>query len=172
MLASPAIGKAEQYSFQVVFTNDLASDEIDARDYAAAIKILEGRTRDAKSEYLDDELATLCGLYILTKQIATAHNACNTAVASDGSYAAYNNRGVLRVHLKNVKGALDDFARARVPSEKRQLYIQELIRSDVRLIPDANYAECMRYAEDHKPPNLNQVLSERMKGADVEEINH
>ncbi len=168
--ASPATGKAEQYTFQVIFTSDLASDEIDAGDYDAAIKILEGKARDADSKYVDDELATLCGLYVLTKQLVVAHNTCDTAVASDRSYAAYNNRGVLRVHLKNVKGALDDFTHVRVPPEKRQLYIQELIRLDARLVANANYAECVRYAENRTDRDPNEALSERTKGAEVEEI--
>jgi len=142
----------------------------DATDYDASIKVLEGRARDADSKYVDDELATLCGLYVLTKQLVVAHNTCDTAVASDRSYAAYNNRGVLRVHLKNVKGALDDFTHVRVPPEKRQLYIQELIRLDARLVANANYAECVRYAENRTDRDPNEALSERTKGAEVEEI--
>ena len=169
-LLSMPVYSIERYTFQVIFISDLASDEIDAGDYDAAIKVLEGRARDADIEYVDGELSMLCGLYVLTKQLVAAHTTCNAAVDSDGSYVAYNNRGVLRAHLKNLKGALDDFARARVPPEKRQFYIQELIRLDARLVAGVNYAECNRFAAARKARGWDEVLNERMKGAEVEEI--
>ncbi len=170
VLFSMSVYSVERYTFQVILTSDLVSDEIDATDYDAAIKILEGRARDTDSEYVDDELATLCGLYVLTKQLVVAHNTCNAAVDSNRSYAAYNNRGVLRAHRKDLKRALDDFARARLSPDEKQYYINELIKSDVRLSPDTNYAECLRYAEDRKARDPNEALSERTKGAKVEEI--
>jgi hypothetical protein len=95
----PVASYAQTYDFKVVYAEVPGIDEILAGNHDAAIKILENRTRDASSNDLADELATLCALYIVKGKLVVAQKTCNSAVETDRSHTAYNNRGVLRVHL-------------------------------------------------------------------------
>ena len=143
----------EQYAFKVELPGDFASEEIAAQDHSAAIKVLEA----LQGEPEDGELTMLCGLYIIERQLADAHNACDAAVAIDQSYEAYNNRGVLRVNLKNLQGALNDFNKA------KRIYINTVITAD------ENHREAVRYVNDHKyDPNI--ALSNRANRVRIEEL--
>ena len=64
-LALPAISNAETYDFKVVYAEVPGAEEIRAGNHDAAIKILESRAKDANNDYVADELATLCALYIV-----------------------------------------------------------------------------------------------------------
>ena len=152
LLALPAFA-VDQYSFRVAFPGDVAAEEISAQDYAAAIKVLEALDPNGN----DGALTMLCGLYIIDQQLATAYSICNAAVATDQSYEAYNNRGVLRVHLKNMQGALNDFNRA------KQVYLNS------ETLADVNHAEAMRYAEDRASADMNALI-DRVGTAEAEEL--
>ena len=157
LLAFTAQSNNKQYRFQVLFPGGLVSNEIAAQNYGAAIEVLEARARDPAGQYQDGELTILCALYVMAKQLAAAHNTCDAAVATDQSGAAYNNRGVLRVYLKNTQGALDDFNHA------KQIYINTVI------IADINRAEALRYAEARDAADFN-ALVDRVGGAEAEDL--
>ncbi len=152
LFAFPAFA-VEQYNFRVEFPGGIASEEITAGDHTAAIKVLEALDPNGN----DGELTTLCGLYIIERQLVTAHSICDAAVATDQSYEAYNNRGVLRVHLKNMQGALIDFNKA------KRIYINAVIAAD------ENHTEAVRYVDDHKH-NPSIALSNRASRVEVEEL--
>ncbi len=122
-LVLPSISNAELYDFKVVYAEVPGTEEIRAGNHDAAIKILESRAKDANNYYVADELSTLCALYVVIGKLAAARNTCHVAVETDQSHAAYNNRGVLRAHLGDVAGAMEDFERARVLPENQQGYI-------------------------------------------------
>ncbi len=152
LFACPAFA-VEQYNFRVEFPGGLAAEEIAAGDHAAAIKVLEARNGHPE----DGELTTLCGLYIIEQRLVIAHGICDAAVATDQSYEAYNNRGVLRVHLKNLQGALIDF------NKSKRIYINAVITAD------ENHTEAVRYVDDHKyDPSI--ALSNRASRVEVEEL--
>jgi hypothetical protein len=172
ILIQPA-HSAERFTFQLMFSSVGVDDELAAEDYDAAIKVLEARALDPNGDYLDNEFATLCALYVITKQYQTAHNTCETAVNTDGSYMAHNNPGVLRVNLNNWNGALEDFGHARIPPEKVQVYVSKMIRNDTRLVAGLNHDEAKRYVELRQPQeNVREMLSDRTKGADIEDVSH
>lgn len=170
--ALPTVCNAEAYNFKVVFANVPGSAEIRAGDYDAAIEILEGRAKDPDRQYIADELATLCALYVVKHRLEAARTTCHNAVETDQSHVAYNNRGVLRAHLGDAAGAVRDFKRARVAPADRQRYIQELMRGDARLIASGNYAEAMQYVERHGRPDAMQALVRRIPGANVEDLSY
>ncbi len=171
-LALPSISNAEIYDFKVVYAEVPGTEEIRAGNHDAAIKILESRAKDANNYYVADELSTLCALYVVNGKLAAAHKTCHVAVETDQSHAAYNNRGVLRAHLGDVAGAMEDFERARVLPDNRQRYVEELMKGDARLIASNNYAVATVYIERRGRPDPAQALISRVGGANVEGLSN
>ena len=170
-LALPGTSIAETYEFKVVYAEVPGIEEIRAENYDAAIEILESRARDADKQYVADELATLCALYVLKGKFSAASVTCHDAVETDASDAAYNNRGVLLAHLGNTAGAMEDFQRARVLPANLQRYITERMRGDARLTASNNHAVATRYTA-RKRDSIGQSLARRVHGASVEDINY
>lgn len=166
--ASPTTANAEAFDFRVSYVEVPGSDEIRAGNHDAAIEILEQRTRDADDPYRADELTTLCALYVVRGRYAAATETCDAAVETAQSYAAYNNRGVLRAHLKDAEGALEDFGRARVPPDDRCRYVEELTRSNSRLIAGGNYDVAVEYVEALASGRAR--MAGPVGGADVEDL--
>jgi hypothetical protein len=165
----PAVSNAQSYDFKVVYAEVPGINEIMAGDHDAAIKILEDRARDANTYYLADELATLCALYVIKGKLMKARDACNSAVETDRSHTAYNNRGVLRVHLGDRAGAIEDFGHARVRPQHQKRYVEELMMRDVRLIATSNFAVAKKLSGNREQPWRS--LANSVKGASVEDIN-
>ena len=165
----PVASNAQSYDFKVVYAEVPGINEILAGDHDAAIEILESRARDADRYYLADELATLCALYVVKGKLAKARQACDDAVERDQSHTAYNNRGVLRVHLGDRAGAIEDFEHARVRPQQQKRYIEDLMMRDARLIATSNYAVAQKMAAQRKQPW--QSLASSIRGASVEDLN-
>jgi tetratricopeptide (TPR) repeat protein len=169
VLFLPVVSNAQTYDFKVVYAEVPGIDEIVAGDHDKAIEILETRTGDTNRSILADELATLCALYIVKGKLAVAQKTCDSAVEADRSHTAYNNRGVLRVHLGDPAGAIEDFDRARVLPQHQKRYVEELMMRDARLIATSNYAVAKKMASKRKQPW--QALASSIRGASVEDIN-
>jgi tetratricopeptide (TPR) repeat protein len=166
--ALPSMGNAETFDFKVVYADVPGINEILAGNADAAIEILEARAKDPNRYYMPDELATLCALYIMKGELVAARKTCDSAVETDRSHTAYNNRGVLRVHLGDSAGAIEDFARVRVLPDNRQHYIDELKQRDARLIATGNYAVAKKLSAKRAQPW--QSLAKSVRGASVEEL--
>jgi tetratricopeptide (TPR) repeat protein len=169
IIALPPMSNAESFNFRVVYAEVPGINEVLAGDRAAAIEILESRAKDSGSYYLTDELATLCALYVVSGKFAVAHEACNKAVEIDQSHTAYNNRGVLRAHLGDAVGALEDFERARVLPKHQKRYVQELMNRDPRLIATSNYAVARKLSAKRRF-DPSQALANSVRGASVEDL--
>ena len=166
--ALPSISNAETFDFKVVYAEVPGINEIVAGDADAAIEILETRAKNPNKYYIPDELATLCALYIMKGRLPEARKACDNAVETDQSHTAYNNRGVLRVHLGDSAGAIKDFARVRVLPDNQQRYIEELKERDARLVASGNYVTAQKLSAKRMQPW--QSLANSVRGASVEEL--
>ena len=167
-LALPTISNAESYNFKVIFAEVPASEAIRAGDADAAIEILESRAMDADTQYVADERGTLCALYVVKRMLAPARKMCQIAVETEQTDMAYNNRGVLRVHLGDATGALEDFERARDFPENQQHYVEDLKGADARLIAGSNYAVAIRFSV--RRAQIGQSLAGLVRGARVEDL--
>lgn len=168
ILLAPAVSSAQSYDFKVVYAEVPGINEIVAGNHDAAIDILENRAKSDDKYYLADELATLCALYVVRGKLAEARKTCDTAVETDGTHTAYNNRGVMRVHLGDPTGAIQDFERARVLPQNQKRYIEDLMQRDARLIATSNYAVAKRLTAKREQPWRS--LANSIRGASVEDI--
>ena len=168
ILAMPAMSNAQTYDFKVVYAEVPGINEIADGNHAAATEILEERAKTDDKYYLADELSTLCALYIVQRKLQKAQKTCDDAVETDRSYTAYNNRGVLRVHLGDPTGAIQDFELARVQPQNQKRYVEELMKRDARLIATSNYAVAKKMATKRQQPW--QSLASSIQGASVEDI--
>ena len=169
--ALPTMSNAETYEFKLVYAEVPGIEKALAGDIDSAIADLESRARDSINNYMPDELATLCALYVVKGKLEAGRKTCNAAVENDESDAAYNNRGVLRVHLGDTAGAMRDFERCRVLPDNQQRYIKELMRKDTRLIATSNYAVAIKYSARRRPDPV-QALTSRVRGANVEDLSN
>ena len=169
MMALPAPSNAESFNFRVVYAEVPGVDEVLAGDHDAAIEILETRAKDTKKNYRTDETATLCALYVISGRLTTASKTCNKAVEIDRSHTAYNNRGVLRAHLGDAAGALEDFEQARVLPKNQKRYVRELMQHDPRLIATGNYATAQKLVAKRRF-DPSQALANSVVGASVEDL--
>ena len=170
MLALSNLSIAETYNFKVVYAEVSGTEEIRAGNHDAAIEILQSRAKDANDHYVANELATLCGLYIVKGKLAAARKTCNAAVENDESDAAYNNRGVLRAHLGDTIGGMEDFERVRVLPDNQQRYIEEFMSNDARLVASSNFAVATKYAQSRGHPG--QSLANSVRGASIEDLSN
>jgi Flp pilus assembly protein TadD len=77
----------------------------------------------------------LCAAYILKRDFESAEKACNDAVSSNRSDAAYNNRGVLRALQGKFEGATSDFRQAHHSNKGWGLSNQtEVLSSNLRAL--------------------------------------
>lgn len=139
LLVAPLPAPASQLDFHVGFAEVPGIEEIEAGRFRKAIEILENRRRDPDAPYIDEELTTLCGVYIVAGELQKARKVCDEAVEKDRTDAAWNNRGVLRVHSGDTAGALNDFSKVRVPPTEYDGYIADLMRRNPRLMASGNY---------------------------------
>lgn len=168
-VALPAISHAENYRFELIFTEVAESAEIRTGHLDAAIENLENRAQGADKHYVADELATLCALYLVKGQLSAASVTCNNAVETDQSKAAYNNCGVFRAQLGDTSGALEDFARARSLPDTQPGYIEELMSGDSQAIASRNYAVVERYMANMSG-NSQQTFVSHAAGASIEDL--
>ncbi len=172
MLALSNLSIAAPNEFKLVYAQVPGIEKALAGDIDLAIADLELRARDPFNDYMPDELSTLCALYVVTGKLEAGRKTCNAAVENDESDAAYNNRGVLRARLGDVAGAMRDLERARVLPDNQQRYIEELVRTDARLIASSNYAVVTKYAETRGRPDPVKALTGRVRGASVEDLSN
>lgn len=168
-MALPTMSNADTYSFRVVYAEVPGVNEVIAGKHDAAIEILEDWVNNADVYHQPDELATLCAMYVMSGKFAVAHETCDKAVETDQSHTAYNNRGVLRAHLGDAAGALEDFEHARVRPKNQKRHIQELMKRDARLIATNNYATARKLAEKRRF-DPSQALANSVRGASVEDL--
>jgi len=169
ILIFAAPGHAETFEYKVVYSAVPGIEEIEAGNHDAAIALLESRARAGNSHYMVDELSTLCALYIVKRKLSAASVTCNHAVETDGSDAAYNNRGVLLAQLGKADGALQDFKRARVLPGDLQSYVNERMKTDARVIASSNFGVAARYTAK-KRDSLSRSLADRVHGAKIEDL--
>jgi tetratricopeptide (TPR) repeat protein len=167
--ALPAISNAENYKFELIYADVPGSAEILAGHLDAAIETLENRAQAADKDYVADELATLCALYIAKGQLSAASVTCNDAVETDQSNVAYNNRGVFRTQLGDTSGAMEDFAHARNLPDSQSRYIKELMSGDAELIAGSNYIVAERY-EIGMRVNNGPTMASQALGASIEDL--
>ena len=158
---------AEPYEFIAVYAEVPGIEKIRTGDLDAAIEILERRRTDKNKDYVVGELATLCALYVTKGRLDVAHTTCHAAVENEQSHVAYNNRGVLRAHLGDTKGALEDFDRARVLPADQHHYIEEVKLRDARFIASNNFAAVTGYVQS-RTRNQPTVFG-TVHGAKIEE---
>lgn len=158
------VSSADTFEFEVLYADVPGVEQALAGNIEAAIEILENRAKNADDNYVVDERATLCALYVVAGDLDAARRPCNAAVDIDDSDLAYNNRGVLRARLGDAAGAVEDFARARVLPGDQHRYIEELKRSDARLMAGRNFEMAVKYSENRR---TNRTM---MAGAEIESI--
>ncbi len=170
-LALSTVSLAESYEFHLIFADDVPGmDKYRAGELDAAIEILESRAKMADSQYLGEELASLCGFYIVKGNRDAARETCSAAVEIDPSGSAYNNRAVLRVQLGDTVGALEDFDRIRVIPDNQPRYIEQLMKNDGRLIASRNFALATELIE--RRSTNKRTMAGDISGANVEDISH
>ena len=165
--ALPAISNAGNYKFELIYAEVPGSSEILAGNLDAAIETLENRAPATDKNYVADELATLCALYIVKGQLSAASVTCNDAVETDRSNAAYNNRGVFRTQLGDTSGAMEDFALARNLPDNQRRYVEELMSGDAKHIASSNYVVAKKYEinmrDDSRPTMVSNALGARIE---------
>lgn len=135
LIAKP--GLAQGSNFRVVYAEVEGASALEAGDMARGMRILRAQLRKADMTNRSDVWATLCGAYIISLSLDQADEACDAAVETGPSFAALNNRGVLRAYRRDFVGAREDFDRAR--PLQLEAYLQELMARDVRLVAADNY---------------------------------
>ncbi len=168
VLATPLPAPASQLDFRVGFAEVPGIEEIEAGRFREAIEILENRRRDPDVQYIEEELTTLCGVYIVAGELRKARTVCDEAVEKDRTDAAWNNRGVLRIYSGNTAGALRDFSKVRVPPIEYDGYIADLLRRNPRLMASSNYELVEKIRGQGKDGRRSQSFD--VRGASVESI--
>ena len=135
LIAKP--GLAQGSNFRVVYAEVEGASALEAGDMARGMRILRAQLRKADMTNRSDVWATLYGAYIISLSLDQADEACDAAVETGPSFAALNNRGVLRAYRRDFVGAREDFDRAR--PLQLEAYLQELMARDVRLVAADNY---------------------------------
>jgi tetratricopeptide (TPR) repeat protein len=171
LLALSTVSFAETYQFQLIFIDEgPASDEYRAGQLDAAIEILESREKMADNQYVGKELATLCGYYILKRNFDAARKPCSAAIEIDPSSLAYNNRAVLRMHLGDTVGALEDLDHIRVLPDDQPRHIEQLKKDDERLIASRNFALATELIERRR--TSGPKMAGALIGANIEDMSH
>lgn len=161
----PFVSVADTFDFRVVYVDVPASEQVRAGDHEQAIRLLRKSTSDPGAPYTPGDLSTSCALYVVHNDFENATRTCDEAVRKDRSNAAFNNRGVLRVHLGDIEGAKADFDRARIREGQWDDDIATLLRGDARLIATGNFEIVTDYAQ-----RLRAIESRKMAGATIGDV--
>jgi len=171
-LVLPASGAAfaETLSFRVAFADVPGLELIQAGRHDEAIDFIESRLAAEQAHGERDAIATLCGAYVIVGRLREALPVCDRAVAEDASDVAFNNRGVLRAHLGDVEGALDDFRRAHVPHAEMAAFLARLRKGSVRLMATDNLA----LAEELRAKRTDRYhpTAHALRGAEIEPLSN
>ena len=130
-------GFAEGSNFRVVYADVPGVEELEVGNVERGIKILEKQLDETGNDNKSEVWATLCASYIIAVALDKAEPACNKAVETGPTYAALNNRGVLRAYNGDFSGAHDDFDRAR--PLQLEAYLAEMMANDVRVVAADNF---------------------------------
>jgi len=153
---------ADEARLRIVFADVPAATAIAAGDLPGGIEQIE-KLRHAPDGAGGDDMATLCGAYVLQASFGRAESVCDLAVQMDASGIALNNRGVLRALTGDIDGARDDFDRVR-PKNMTQ-YMNELRQSDVGLVTADNFELIERTIATRR-----SMSTHRITGAKVESL--
>ena len=167
-LALSTVSMAETWEFKVLYADVPGVEKALAGNLDAAIEILESKSTNIDNHYVADEQATLCALYVAKGKLDAARKTCDAAVEIDRSDLAHNNRGVLRVHLGDTAGALEDFDRARILPDDQQRYIEELKRGNTRFMASRNFMVAIEYTETRS--NNKRTMAGAVTGARIEDL--
>jgi len=159
----------------------MAADSVNLRvayiEGPAAQAILAGRLDDAIAYLKErvsqpglipvDELGSLCAAHVLKRDFKAAKAVCDHAVKQDGSALAYNNRGVLRAHIGDLNGSIEDFAKIRVLQNEYARYVAQLTEGNARLMATNNF-EMVRKLRSPQSQSSSS-LSSQARGARIED---
>lgn len=166
LFASRPAGAEQAYEFRVMFEHIQGTESLVAGDLSDGIRQLEQRLQSDT----DDQslvIATLCGGYILARDLDKARVTCAEAVQRFPSESAFNNRGVLRAMDGDLIGAARDFDRARPRSMAE--YIEILKTRDIGFIATGNHERLQALVAEQGSSDIYSSFSE-VRGADVEVI--
>jgi tetratricopeptide (TPR) repeat protein len=166
LLSHGAAGAAEKYAFRVVFEEVPGVEHLVAGQLAQGIRLLE-RDLAAEKPHQGHVLATLCGAYLLRRQLDDAERTCAEAVARFPGETAYNNRGVLRAFQGDLEGARRDFARA--SPANMEAYMEVLRTRDVGLVASSNQSMLQQLSARHTSDEIRSSHAS-VTGAEVETI--
>ena len=167
-LTLSTVSMADTWEFKVLYADVPGIEKALAGNLDAAIEVLESKSTNIDNHYVADEQATLCALYVAKGKLDAARKTCDAAVEIDQSNIAHNNRGVLRLHLGDTAGALEDFDRARILPDDQNRYIEELQRGDARFMAGRNFAVATEYIE--KRSTNRRTMAGNISGAHIEDL--
>jgi len=159
-------GLADESRYRVLLERVPGTDQLEAGNTLAGIKILEEQLNQAEQASKGDIWSTLCAAYIIRISLNQAEYACSKAVQFGPSYYALNNRGVLRVHIGDLVGAREDFERVR--SLKVETELNKTMIANIRLIATNNLILLEEILPMHTSASANR--SGRVRTASIEEI--
>jgi len=165
LLGNPSF--ADTSSFRVTFESVPGSEEIEAGNIQAGIKVLEDELAQIELEISGDMLATLCAAYIVDWSLGKAERVCDKAVEIGPTKTAYNNRGVFRALTGNLYGAREDFERVR--PHQLEAYMDELRAKDVGLVADDNFHLIDQLIAEHTATEIKASVA--LRSAAIEELN-
>lgn len=148
---------ANHYEFQVAYENVPGFEQIRAGSIKRGIRILEKQLAEEPDNGNADVLVTLCAAYIVVQAVEKAVETCDRAVDIAASSIAYNNRGVLRTHTGDLRGAKADFAMAR-PEDVAQ-HVEHLKAQDVGMMAESNYQLISDLTAQYTTAQIRKALS-------------
>ena len=154
------------YDFRVMFEHIPGTESLDVSQVSQSIPVLERMLQQGTS-YEGRTLATLCGAYVLSRDLGKAEKTCAAAVERFPSETAYNNRGVLRALRGDLAGARRDFDRAR--PESMAAYIELLKTREIGFIATDNHELLQQLLADRRDERSASSFAS-IKGAEVEII--
>lgn len=166
LLSHGVAGAAEEYVFRVAFEDVPGVEHLVAGQLAQGIRLLE-RDLVAEKPRQGHVLATLCGAYVLRRQLDDAERTCAAAIARLPAETAYNNRGVLRAFQGDLEGARRDFARA--SPANMEAYMEVLRTRDVGLVASSNQSLLQQLSARHTSDEIRPSYAS-VTGAKVETI--
>ena len=134
--AGNAPAYAERINLRVAFEDVHGAEELESGDFDRGISITRTQLEQEDTAYRGRLLTNLCGAYVATRALSQARQACEIAVRSEQSPAAYNNRGVLRTLTGDLDGARRDFARVR--PDDFDAYLERIMQRDARFMASDN----------------------------------
>lgn len=167
LLAAGASPAADKVNLRVAYIEGPAANAILAGRIDDAIAYLEQRISLPENSTLD-ELSSLCAAHVLNRDFKAAKAVCDHAVEKDASALAYNNRGVLRAHLGDLNGSIDDFAKIRVLQHEYARYISQMTEGNARIMATRNF-EMVRRLKSPGDDTASSLSSSQVRGAEIED---